>query len=111
MLMFNDPPIAVRFITYLRETVYLGCCQFDSVKVTIRFDMFHFSIPPKDAMAYSVTSEKIHFSWTSCWDFVLASKMKQKFEFWTPPYFCDIGIFDKVAVTLKNKNLKSEPEV
>ena len=33
-------------------------------------------------------------------DFVLASKMKLKFEFWTPPYFCDIGIFDKVSVTL-----------
>ena len=47
-----------------------------------------------------MTSEKIHFSQTSCGDFVLASKMQQKFEFWTPPYFCDIGIFDKVAVTL-----------
>ena len=34
-------------------------------------------------------SEKIHFSRTSCEDFVLASKMKPKFEFLTPPYFCD----------------------
>ena len=37
----------------------------------------------------------------SCGDFVLASKMKPKFEFLTTPYFCDIGIFDKVAVTLR----------
>ena len=48
-----------------------------------------------------MTSEKIHFSRTSCGDFVLASKMKPKFNCLTPPYFCDIGIFDKVAVTLR----------
>ena len=60
-----------------------------------------------------MTSEKIHFSRTSCGDFVLASKMKPKFDCWTPPYFCDIGIFDKVAVTLtvfKHK-YKSEKEI
>ena len=48
-----------------------------------------------------MTSEKIHFSRMSCGDFVLASKMKPKFDSLTPPYFCDIGIFDKVAVTLR----------
>ena len=39
--------------------------------------------------------------------------MKPKFEFLTPPYFCDIGIFDKVAVnlTILNKNLKTDTEV
>ena len=46
-----------------------------------------------------MTSKKIHLSRTSCRDFVQASKMKPKFL--TAPYFCDIGIFDKVAVTLK----------
>ena len=48
-----------------------------------------------------MTSEKIHFSRTSCGDFVLARKMKPKFDYLTPPYFCDIGNFDKVAVTLR----------
>ena len=32
--------------------------------------------------------------------FILASKMKPKFESLRPLYFCDIGIFDKVTVTL-----------
>ena len=47
-----------------------------------------------------MTSKKIHFSWTSCRDFVIASKMRRKFNYWTPPYYSDIGISDKVAVTL-----------
>ena len=36
----------------------------------------------------------------SCGDFFLASKMKPKFDYLTPPYFSVIGIFDKVSVTL-----------
>ena len=48
-----------------------------------------------------MTSEKNVFFQMRCEDFILASKMKPKFEFLTPPYFCDIGIFDKVAVTLR----------
>ena len=47
-----------------------------------------------------MTSEKNGFFRTPCEDFVLASKMKPKFEFLTPPYFCDIGIFDKVVATV-----------
>ena len=37
-----------------------------------------------------------------------------KFDYLTPPYFCDIDIFEKVTVTLTiflNKNLKSNKEV
>ena len=42
----------------------------------------------------------IHFSRMSWGDFVPASKMKPKFDYLTPAYFCDIDILDKVTVTL-----------
>ena len=36
----------------------------------------------------------------ACGGFALIAKMKPKYDYLTPPYFCDIGIFAKVAVTL-----------
>ena len=44
-------------------------------------------------------SEKNWFIRDSC-GFPLTLKMKPKFDYLTPPYFCDIGIFHKMAVTL-----------
>ena len=44
--MFTDPPLVINLITYLRSTVYLEFCQFDSVKVITHFRMLQFYVPP-----------------------------------------------------------------
>ena len=92
--------------TYI-STISCKKIQIICHKIQISASFFNLGHNPR------MTSKKIHFYRTSCGDFVLASKMRPKFDCWTPPYFCDFGIFDKVAVTFRTfkKNLKSDTEV
>ena len=51
---------------------------------------------------------KKYFFRDSCGGFVLTLKMKPKFDYWTPRYFCDIDIFHKMPVSLANIKDKFE---
>ena len=42
-----------------------------------------------------MTSEKIDFFWTSWGDFILALKMKPKFDYLTPQFMPEFSIFSK----------------
>ena len=43
-------------------------------------------------------SGKITFLRDSCGGFALTSKTKRHFDYWTPPYFCDMCYFHRVDI-------------